>query len=85
MEWKEYPKNKPPDGMDWCLVTAERQGTKELWPVAFACYDSDLGWEFFETNDKGLECPVNSDYSSYMEKKEITHWMPIPESPKKER
>ena len=65
---------------DWCLVTSERFGD-EKWPIAFARYDDD-GWDFFETNDYELECPVKSDYSSVMSIKEITHWMELPDSPK---
>ncbi len=69
--------------MDWVLVTSERIGTGEKWPIAFARWGGKK-WEFFETNEYFVHCPVKSDYSAEMEFDEITHWMPLPDSPKDE-
>lgn len=58
---------------DWVLVTSERLGTGEPWPMSIARY-TDKGWDLYI---KG-ECPAFGDTWSDIEEYEITHWMKIP-------
>lgn len=60
---------------NWCLVTAERMGTGEPWPLSLARY-TDFGWEFWDDETKYC-CPAFGDTSSAMDVEEITHWMEL--------
>ena len=67
---------------DWVLVTSERKGTWERWPITFARYTGEV-WDFFYSDEEDCHCPVKSDFCSSMHLFEITHWMPVPESPER--
>ena len=84
MEWISI-NNALPICMNWVLVTCIRNGTGELAPVNFARYDDvDKTWDFFETNEFEWIGPTCSDGCGEMDLGEISHWLPIPRSPRKD-
>lgn len=77
MEWIKCTDRLPiqrPEGlptMNWCLVTSERKGTDEPWPVTIARY-TDKGWDFWD--NKTWDTPCFGDTAGAFFTDEVTHW-----------
>jgi len=83
MEWISV-KDKLPELYDFVLVFADNQGTNEPKPFSIARWESEK-WEFINHS------PLMPNYGAYMEmeynmdSEDVTHWMPLPQPPNRNR
>jgi hypothetical protein len=81
MEWISV-KDRLPEPYDWVLVFAKTAGTNEPSPMTLARLTfGETIWEFLHEYSDTSGAGVYQDIEWPVERKEITHWMPLPESP----
>lgn len=74
-------KHRLPEPYTYVIVLANNPGTGEPKPIQFARIKKERVFEFCNSlNDEG-DYGVWIDISYFMESKDITHWMPLPDLP----
>jgi len=76
-EWIKFS-DKFPEILDYVLVCAIYKGTDEPKPISIARIYPDFSWDFLGNIDVGAWMDIEYD----MDGIDVTHWMPIPKSPK---